>query len=37
MGLQVLIRKLLKVVQDLLLNDGSQTLDLFDQDSFVHL
>ena len=36
MRLQVLITELLEVVKDLLLNDGRQALDLFDENAFVH-
>jgi hypothetical protein len=32
----VLVRELLEVVQDLFLNDGRETLDLLDEDTFVH-
>ena len=37
MSLQVLIRELLEVVQDLFLNYGRQTLHLLHQDALVHL
>ena len=37
MSLQVLIRELLEVVQDLFLNYGRQALNLLHQDTLMHL
>ena len=37
MRLQVLVRQLLEVIQYLLLDDWSETLDLLDKNTFVHL